>query len=244
LRPHAPFDAGDLRDLDDLLAKADAVVSMREINEGAGRGCIGLRHDVDNVFTPCVELAEWEAERGYQATYFILHDTTYWNSPELRPGLERIAELGHEIALHTNAITTALTTGRCPHETVAGALDRLRYWGHDVVGVVAHGDPLCYKAGFVNDESFVECARPEMGAPNRTLHDVYSLTLEPRPLASFGLEYDANRLSRSLYLSDSGGRWSLPFDEASAWDPADGQLHILVHPCWWTQAFVGVMARG
>lgn len=241
MRPHAPFDADDLRCLDDLLGKADAVVPMRDIHAGVGPGCIGLRHDVDNVFAPCVDLAEWEAARGYRATYFVLHDTPYWGSAELRPGLERIAELGHEIGLHTNAITTALQTGRCPHETVAGALDRLRYWGHDVVGVVAHGDPLCYQAGFVNDETFVECARVEYGAPDRTLeYDGRTVTLDPRPLASFGLEYDANRLPRSLYLSDSGGRWSLPFDEASGWEPADGQLHVLVHPCWWTQAFVGV----
>jgi len=137
----APFTAEDLRELDErLLSKADYVVQMREAVVPY-QGLLGLRHDVDNTFEPCVQLAEWEAERGYHATYYILHDSPYWNTPELRPGLERIADLGHEIGLHTNAIAVALQTGRCPHEIVAGALDRLRYWGHDVVGVVAHGDP-------------------------------------------------------------------------------------------------------
>jgi hypothetical protein len=238
----APFTAEDLRELDErLLSKAEYVVPMREAVVPY-QGLLGLRHDVDNTFQPCVELAEWEAERGYHATYYILHDSPYWNTPELRPGLERIADLGHEIGLHTNAIAVALQTGRCPHEIVAGALDRLRYWGHEVGGVVAHGDPLCYQARFVNDETFEECARPDWGNPGRTLHhDGVTITLEPRPLASFGLYYDANRLSRSLYLSDSGGTWSEPFEDVCDRFPdAPAGLHVLQHPCWWTQAFVGV----
>lgn len=244
MRASAPFLADDLKWVDALLFGAEEVITMRSAHAAQMTHSVALRHDVDNRFDPCVDLAEWEAARGYHATYFILHDSPYWDSPELRPGLERIAELGHEIALHTNAVAVALQTGRCPHEIVAGALDRLRYWGHDVVGLVAHGDPLCYRAGFVNDETFVECARPGWGAPDRTLrHEGVEITLEPRPLASFGLQYDANRVSRADYLSDSGGRWSQPFDEAAdRFAYEGGPLHILMHPCWWVEAFAKVAA--
>lgn len=247
----APFTDADLFDLDErLFSRADRVVCLAQAaadpwGEGANdRGSIALRHDVDNTFAGCVALAEWEAERGYCSTWFVLHDEPYWNLPEFRTGLERIAELGHEIGLHTNAVTVALLTGRDPHEIVAGALDRLRWWGHEVIGVVAHGDNLCYRAGFVNDETFLECARPDWGAPDRTLrHNGVEVALDPRPLSSFGLEYDANRLSRAMYLSDSGGQWSEPFDTAvDTFELGGGPLHVLQHPCWWTNAFVGVAA--
>jgi hypothetical protein len=56
----------------------------------------------------------------------------------------------------------------------------------------------------------------------------------------FGFDYDPNWLPRGNYISDSGGEWSQSFnDVAEAW-PTQGQLHILVHPCWWREAFVGV----
>jgi hypothetical protein len=56
------------------------------------------------------------------------------------------------------------------------------------------------------------------------------------------LDFDANWLPRGDYLSDSGGRWSQPFSEVAAAWPARGQLHMLVHPCWWTEAFERVAA--
>lgn len=237
------FTADDLVTLDEtLLARASAVVPLRDIHAGeADATVIGLRHDVDNILEPCLELAAWEAERGYRATYFVLHDTGYWNDQEtLRPALEEIAGLGHEIGIHCNAIAAALETGWTPAEILADAIERLRSWGHQITGVVAHGDRICHQAGFVNDEMFVECARPEMGAPDRTLsyRDV-ALRLRPTPLADFGLEYDGYRCGRrGLYLSDSGGRWSEPIEAMGSRFPSDsGQLHMLWHPCWWTRAF-------
>lgn len=237
----------DLRDLELLLEQADDVVTMREIANGNhSPGTIGLRHDVDNTFDACVELARWEAERGWRSTWFVLHDTDYWNDEAvLRPGLEEIVSLGHEVGLHTNAITVALMTGRDPAYVIDEAVARLRSWGHRVDGVVAHGDPLCYVAGFINDETFEECARPEMGAPDRTLaHRGISVTLQPQPLARWGFTYDAYRVgARSLYLSDSGGQWNEPILEMTDRFPLDdGQLHVLQHPCWWVDAFQLVSA--
>jgi hypothetical protein len=111
--------------------------------------------------------------------------------------------------------------------------------------VAAHGDHACYdgngRARFVNDEMFVECARPEMGDPDRA---VAGVQIRPRPLADYGLEYDAYRVgNRALYLSDSGGAWSEPFDEMCDRFPSPfGQLHVLLHNCWWVDAFQPVEA--
>ena len=245
MRKYAPFLGCDLTELDaKLLARADEVVAMREIHAGERDPLvIGLRHDMDNVFAPSLELAHWEHERGYRATYYVLHDSPYWtNESVLRPGLEEIASLGHEIGIHASAIAEALRHDGDPHEILHEALDRLRSWGHTITGVVAHGDSLCYAGDgirFVNDEQFVECVRPEIGEHDRWIeYGGVRLKLDPRPLADFELEYESLRLGRALYLSDSGGRWSEPFDEACERFPSPfGQLHVLMHGCWWTEAF-------
>jgi hypothetical protein len=241
MRRDAPFQPRDLAELDlRLLNRAAAVVPMRTIAAGeTDRELIGLRHDVDNHIGPAVRFAEWEADRGYRATYFILHTAPYWTDERLlRTSLERIAGLGHEIGIHNNAVAEASQTGQDPVEILAAATDRLRSFGHTVRGTVAHGDPRCYGPGgqvvFVNDELFTECARPVYGPPSRQTGRVI---LEPVPLETFGLTYDANWLTRGAYLSDSGGRWSQPFHQVADRFPYDKQLHVLVHPDWWPEAF-------
>lgn len=243
MRDRYPFRRDDLRELAELLDRAEEVVAMREIAAGELHpNVIGLRHDVDNVLEPCLELSDWESRRGYRATYFVLHDSPYWNDPVLPGVLEVIASRGHEIGIHVNAIAEALRTGGDPDRILEAALARLRGWGHNVIGAAAHGEqPTCAIAHFVNDEMFEECARPEYGDPDRVLAlaDV-RLRLRPRPLSDYGLEYDTYRIGRrELYLSDSGGEWAAPGFEAirDAFPAPDGQLHILQHPCWWLDAF-------
>ncbi len=140
-----------------------------------------------------------------------------------------------------NAITEAIRTGRDPLEIVEEAVSELRGYGHPVRGVVAHGDPVCYEHNFVNDEVFTESARSSYGAPDR---QVGPLLLAPVSRKTFGFDYDPNWLSRGDYLSDSGGRWSQPFETVSGAFPSRGQLHLLIHPDWWRLAFerVGVPA--
>ncbi len=234
MRTHAPFQPDDLEALDDLLGLATAVVPMADIYDGADdRRIIGLRHDVDNVIEPAVEFALWEADRGYRSTYYILHTAPYWDDKRLlTDSLETIAGLGHEIGIHNNAIAEATRTGRDPRLILVEAIVELTGYGYKPRGTVAHGDPACYGADgnvrFVNDQLFTECPRPR-----------YLLPTEPVSLARFDLEYDANWLGRSAYLSDSGGLWSTPgFDQTrNRFPPADGQLHVLIHPDWWAEAF-------
>lgn len=237
MRNESPFQPDDLRDLEALYERATAVVAMEDVADGlTDAGAIGVRHDVDNVIAPAVQMAEWEAERGYRSTYFILHTAPYWGrKATLKAALAEIASCGHEIGFHLNAITKALETGRDPLEILYYDLGELRDYGYPVRGVVAHGDNACYAHNFVNDELFTESARPSYGAPNREVGGVH---LRPVSREAFGFAYDPNWLSRAEYLSDSGGRWSQPFDRVAEGYPFGGQLHMLVHPDWWAEAFV------
>jgi len=237
------MNARDLTQLDELLSKASAVVSMREIAAGNhDPSVIGLRHDVDDnpgSLDTAVKIARWEAERGYRSTFFMLHGTSYWTPDRLPAAVEEIAGHGHEIGIHANGIAEALRTGRDPDDILAEALAELCAIGFPVIGVAGHGDRLCYDAEFVNDEQFVECARPNMGAPDRmlTLRGV-TLELAPKTLSFFALEYESLRLPRGHYQSDSGGQWFEPMAQTIAGFPyANGPLQVLQHSDWWGSAF-------
>lgn len=247
MREREPFTFSDLEELHtELFSRADRVVPMRDVAKGdTGRTTIGLRHDVDDnpgALDTAFRLAEWECEHGYSSTYYLLHGSHYWDEEMLLIAHE-IEDLGHEVGLHVNAIAEALRLKRDPAMIVDEALTYLRS-AVKVRGCVAHGDPLCRAGGgirFVNDEVFSECARPDVGPATRTLsHSGFDLRLAPLPLTTFDLEYDANWLSRGDYLSDSGGRWSQPFEDVVERWPELGQLHILIHPDWWSEAFAVV----
>lgn len=231
---------GDLAELEGLLSGASAVVAMVDVHRGAtGADVIGMRHDVDDnagALDTAVRIAAWEADRGYRATFFLLHTAGYWQRDDFPACVAAIAGAGHEIGIHANAIPAALDNCAAPAEILAAALGQLRGLGHKVVGVAPHGDERCYRPDgtilFVNDELFSECGRPELGAPDRELAPGFRL--EPRPLAWFGLEYETYRLPKRRYLSDSGGEWSVPPGSLAG---GDGQLHVLWHPDWWAEVF-------
>lgn len=238
----APFQPSDLAELGEFLDLAARVVAMEDVlhSPWSAANVIGMRHDVDNAITPAVDMAQWEADRGYRSTYFILHTAPYWEEKEtLKAALEVIADCGHEIGFHINAITAAIETGRDPIAIAAEAVGELRSYGYDVHGVVAHGDQACYQYGFINDELFIESARPAYGEPDRMIATP-NLKLAPISRRGLGFNYDPNWLPRGDYLSDSGGEWSQPWDEVAARFPEEtGQLHMLVHPDWWSNAFIG-----
>lgn len=231
MNPCVPFLPDDLGALDGLLSRA-AVVPMEDIFDGAaGPDVIGMRHDCDNVIHPAVLMAGWEADRGIRSTYYILHTSPYWqDKPLLQRSLERIAGCGHEIGIHNDALTVALETGRDPADILHEAVDELRGYGHTIRSTVAHGHHRCSVDKYVNDEMFDGCYRKDYG-------DIGRLGFTTSSLAAFGLDFDANWLSRGDYLSDSGGRWSQPFEGVAGAFPARGQLHMLVHPDWWAEAF-------
>lgn len=245
MKPRGPFTYDDLQEFDErLLSRAARVVPMRDIYKGdTDPRVIGLRHDVDTAagsYDTALAMAEWEFERGYSSTYYLLHTAPYWND-ETFASVYRFEELGHEVGIHVNAVAQALREGGDPARILARALAELRAEGVRVVGSAGHGDRICRDVNrrvvFANDEMFTECARPDLGKPKRKIDGPKPLKLDPVSRSIFGLEYDAAWLSCDVYLSDSGGKWSQPFERVVS-GFGEGQLHILQHPDHWTQAFV------
>ena len=245
MNQQAPFLASDLEELDArLYQQADRVVPMRDISKGdISRRVIGLRHDVDDnhgSFDTALEMAQWEFNHGYSSTYYLLHDSHYWNAENLVRALQ-FEDLGHEVGIHVNALAEGLRQRRSPEWILCQALGDLRSVGLRIDGCVAHGDQLCRgvdgNVRFVNDEMFLESPRPEFGLSDRILSTAKcELRIDPQPRANYHLSYDANWLPRGNYLSDSGGEWSQPFDDVvEAF--GNGQLHVLIHPDWWRHAF-------
>ena len=250
------FGPADLERLDAILRQAESVVSVRTLLElPAGQRSprlVVLRHDTDNDIDNAVRFAEWEAARGYRASYYVLHTDWYYRDGFAGPpsryvlrALERIAHLGHEIGLHNNAITVALRTGRDPVEVLSTELEHLRRHGFDVTGTAAHGDALCRTCGYNNGEVFIEAARPAHGPAGRRIacEDPVSgaalrTELQPVTMASLGLTYEANFIGNRYYLTDSHGRWSRPLDMAAReFERRDAVLKFLIHPRW--RAFAG-----
>jgi hypothetical protein len=107
---------------------------------------------------------------------------------------------------------------------------------------------------FANDEQFAECRRPDYGEANREINrGAVSLLLSPRPLADFGLEYEAlwSGYPYPFRCSDSGGRWTPDYEEIAFQFSAQAdvdkvpqlptdhkQLHLLIHPDWWADALL------
>lgn len=258
MRKGAPFRDDDLAEMDErLFSRAYSVVAMQEVAAGNRHpDVIGLRHDLDagHALGTALKIAKWEADRGYRATYYLLHTSPYWGSPGWIQTVDQIACLGHEIGIHTDALALALTTGQDPDVILDAALTELRDHGFTVRGVAGHGNPICNRdrgegeGTFANDEQFLECARPKEGPPDRWLErGKIRVRIKPRPLADFGLDYEALILghSQAFRLSDSGGKWLNPgWDEAvDQWRAgkddkhAGKQLHFLWHPDWWQFAF-------
>lgn len=243
------FTHADLAELDAYLQLADAVVPMREAVEDHSPRLVAMRHDIDHDPEHAVKFAEWEAERGYRSTYFMLHTAWYWTDPMLFPCMWRMVELGHEVALHIDGIGQALeenighgvlepeslATARPARveavrarvrdraaELIHEALDRLRTAGFEITGACQHGSRACSKYGIANQDVFVT-----------------------HPLEEFGLTYEAyfeHRKPHAWYHSDNHGSWHRGGDHVQTNTPphlwtfpalAERQAHVLAHPCHW-----------
>lgn len=241
MRDRSPFKQDDLAELDErLLSRADACIALREVWSGnRGFRTIQMRHDVDDnpgAFDAALAIAKWEAERGYRSTYYLLHTARYFGATGFDAAIREIASMGHEVGIHADALGWCVEHGGDPVKVLEAAIDRLRATGVPVRSVVGHGNAVCPKFGFANDEQFTECARKGMGEPDRMIAG--RVRIEPLPLSHYGLDFEAVRLGRLFQLSDSGGEWAVtPFEETCARFPdRGGQLHFLWHPDWWTQA--------
>lgn len=235
---------GDFTDTHESLTLCD-YVRESTIDD---RRILLLRHDVDHDDETALAMARWERDRGLRATYCLLHTAWYWG--ERRDGRQyrydelvrfgdALLELGHEINLHNNAVTVALTEGADAAEVLAGELDFMRSRGWTVTGTAAHGDRLCRELQYNNAEIFEHAVKPAFGGARTITGPKGSVELGSLSSASLNLEYEAYDIARDLYLTDSGGRvrgqrnapGRRPFARQ---DPARSRVvGMLTHPIWW-----------
>jgi len=122
-----------------------------------------LRHDVDISPAAALRMAEWEAARGFRATYFVLLTSDWYNLLDRRHvGFpRRLVELGHEVGLHYDA---AIFQGERSLRLQADLLGLLS--GEPVHSIARHNpsaegaDPFLSAKDFVNayDEAFTRRA--------------------------------------------------------------------------------------
>jgi hypothetical protein len=217
------FVQADLRTLAVFLESAKAVVPVREAFED--NQAVVMRHDVHHNLDHALIFAEWEAWRGYRASYYVLPTAWYWPEPSTAPNLRRLVELGHEVGVHQDAVAEAyrmgyrepvdgsvLPVGSC--EKAAELLRAQITHVEDIIGVPVSG---------------TSSHGTELWRSDRVTNAF--LWAAGYTAADFGLQYaDAYHLHRrALYISDSRKGWSSPFRR----EPGR-QTHILTHPALWS----------
>ncbi len=226
----------------DRLADRDRfrVVPLRELAAAPrDRVLIGLRHDVDERLDAALELARLEHERGFRATYFVLHTAPYYT----RPGFAEVARtiqnvLAHEIGFHHDLLTV-LAEGGDPARCLRDELTRLRATGLDVSGIAAHGSRWCHVLGASGEYLFAghPGRRPGLDNVDEVEVDGRTIVLPKLELDEFGLAYEANRLPFDGFDHDArfdarGRRWHPSDAELDSLRPGDAVV-FLVHPCYW-----------
>ncbi|MEX1098639.1 MAG: hypothetical protein WED34_21510 [Planctomycetales bacterium] len=221
------------------------------------RNAIALRHDVDHDLDLALEVAHHEHARGLRATYYILHTAPYWDDPDLSCKLRQLEAYGHEVGLHCNVVAEWIQRRTDDVDARLGEiLARLRSDGVAIRGTSAHGDRVCYRAGFINywiwkelrpddpagresgrcaEGIFVDDERWRIAYPADDLlrdQDGRTLPLWSVSLAAHGLEYDASHVAHDSYWTDSGGSWQRSGDPLHA-DLSRGRHQVLMHPFWW-----------
>lgn len=228
----------------ELLGKIDAVLvapTERNFDEMYRRlGCRAywIRHDVDEHIEKSWEMAKAESERGIKAAYFFLNTAPYFRWGVFLKIAKDFIKAGHTIGLHNNCVASAYKHGNPSdaEKIMTRDLGYLRQAG-EVFITASHGDAWNRHHNVMNYEMFTECKRTGV--------------FPHKPMAHYGLKYEAYFTPRDFYLSDSGGVWSsvrdinvsLSKDIPNGSSPLpiidnfnatkSGIMQLLVHPEWW-----------
>jgi hypothetical protein len=168
-----------------------------------------LRHDIDICLQAAVAMAEQEAEVGLCSTYMVIPTSLLYSvrSREGRRSIQRIQQLGHEIAIHfdiaSSRIEGADDIGRIK-AAVAEQCDVLSDLAGTSVSSISFHRPI---AAFLHGPDYL------FGKVN-----AYSATL------------------MRCYHADSGGRWRHGDPVAAFSGPVQPIAQLLVHPIWWGEA--------
>ncbi|MFT4561412.1 MAG: hypothetical protein ACI9BW_001153 [Gammaproteobacteria bacterium] len=172
---------------------------------GPGERLCGIRHDIDIDVRTALTLAELEQQYGIRSTWFVLHTAPYYGEFEggkfkrhdaMLHVYKRLQDLGHEIALHTDAMHVYQVQQLDGAQAITTEIEWLRENGIKVVGTTAHNSASVYGA-----ENFaIFKGRPQSfsdrAAEARTevTHNGRWAALGVLDEAQLGLQYEANDL--------------------------------------------------
>lgn len=138
-----------------------------------------IRHDVDLRPEYSLRVAQLEAKRGVQATYYFrsMHFTSHADT------IRAIVALGHDAGYHYESMTTTHGDLAAAYEDFCRNLERLRQLV-PVRTACAHGSP---RSPWDSQDIWKQ-------------HDIHALGIDYEPM----LDTD---FARTLYLTDTGRRW-------------------------------------
>jgi hypothetical protein len=182
-----------------------------------------LRHDIDGKPMNALQMARIEAEMGIKSTYFALNYSDYWDIPGTFDILREIQSMCHEVAWHQCVLVQAhILHSIDVRDLIERPLSRMRREGLEVRGTSPHGSSYGAEHNIDSWRLWSEFNKPMAPFPTFSLND-------------FSLEYDAMRVYRDGYLSDSSNKWNgVPFEFEKLYKDADKfVLQINIHPQWW-----------
>jgi hypothetical protein len=192
---------------------------------------IYIRHDVDQLVQPALDMAKLENEAGIKSVYYLLNTADYWKGLTTEP--QYIQDLGHEVGWHNNSLSQFYfyDKGKDLRIIIQDALNEFKSrFGITVRGTASHGDSHCAELKYINYHVFNFGEGFPLKFSRRPDHPFFDLK-------EFGLDYEAYFLKRSLYLTDSGGTFNIdPAELAKKFNSMeDCTLQILCHPEHWQE---------
>ena len=168
------------------------------------KNVIAIRHDVDDRIDKARRMALLEHDMGVFSTYFLLTTHPYYVDGKFHANY--IYQLGHEVGLHLDLATVSAVGRMNAHKYIIENIMNLGRIGMEIKGVSAHGSELARQMKFKGWEYFYDYAEREYSIRFEDEKGEFeTLTMGVHPLAEYGLTYDAIKLEKPNYISDSHG---------------------------------------
>ena len=194
--------ADNLVDFDQLIEGISNIESrrvgmMRDFCSGNTDTNLGIRIDVDMDLMAAVDMANLAGLRKVPLSFYLLHTAPYYGKLEDKVFLrnERVSKVyrtiqdqGHEIGLHTDALTIYRDWGIDGAQAVACEIEWLRSQGLEISGTAAHNCAPVYGA-----ENFEVFSEHVIGKRDHTVSQWSHIPLGALSEKELGLAYEANQ---------------------------------------------------
>ncbi len=196
-------------------------VSMAQVKT-TKEPCFYIRHDVDHDIDTALAIAKIEAKSNYRSTFFLLPPGSYGqhnyygrivngrvvHDPLLIDKCRRLIDFGHDVGFHNDIVSLALIMRQIPKDLLASEVEFFEKHNIHLVGTAAHGNPLCQKLKYLNQEIFIEYVCNDRETGRIIKYNNHQVTLHTLRLADFRFQFEAYLLPKDSRISDTGGRWA------------------------------------